>query len=127
MRVQAAMGLALALGLLGCDPARQGEDPGDLSSQTSDLPEICVDAPVVTWANFGRGFVTQHCQACHASTAADRHDAPEEITFDTEEQVWALADRILARTLGEAATMPPQGGVSDDDLYLLEVWLTCGG
>lgn len=122
-----ARALGALLWLVGCDPAEQGEDPGDAAPQTSDQPEICADAPLVTWANFGRGFITQHCQACHASTTLDRHDAPEEITFDTEEQVWALADRILARAVGEAPTMPPQGGVADDDLYLLEVWLTCGG
>jgi uncharacterized membrane protein len=115
--------LLLVLVLWGCN----SEEPSDSGSPPSDLPEICVDAPTVTWANFGAGFITQHCQACHASSTPDRHGAPESVLFDTEEQVWALADRILARAVGEAPTMPPQGGVSEDDIYLLEVWLTCGG
>jgi uncharacterized membrane protein len=97
------------------------------SEPDTDGPAICADAPVVTWDNFGAGFMTQHCQACHASTAPDRHGAPAEVVFDTEEDAWAWADRVLARAIGEGeATMPPQGGVSEDDRYLLEVWLTCG-
>jgi uncharacterized membrane protein len=111
-----------------CLAACTSEEPdGSESPPTGELPEICVDAPTVTWANFGAGFITQHCQACHATSTPDRHGAPETVIFDTEEQVWAQADRILARAVGESPTMPPQGGVSEDDLYLLEVWLNCGG
>lgn len=112
--------------LVGCtpdpvDPADTGEDPAFTG------PAICEDAPVTTWDNFGAGFLTQHCLACHASTAPDRHDAPDDVTFDTEEEAWTWSERIVARAAGEAPTMPPQGGVSADDRYLLEVWLTCGG
>lgn len=105
--------------------ACEGDEQKPGETGTADLEGICVDAPVVTYANFGAGFMTQHCQACHASTTLDRHDAPESVTFDDETSVLAWADRIIARTIGEEASMPPQGGVSEDDLYLLEVWLTC--
>ncbi len=86
---------------------------------------FCADAPVLTWDNFGDGFMTQHCQSCHASGSPSRQDAPEDITFDTEEQTLALADRILARATGDSATMPPEGGVHEDDRLKLEWWLSC--
>lgn len=125
--------------LLGCARgiAEGGEDPApvDDSATDTDTPPsddtgepvdpICVDAPVVTWNNFGEGFLVENCQACHASTAPNRHDAPESVTFDTEEDVRTWKDRILARAAGDAPTMPPMGGTSPDDRYLLEVWLTC--
>jgi uncharacterized membrane protein len=95
---------------------------GDKAADDSGL---CAGAPVVTWENFGAGFIVERCQTCHASTSPNRNDAPEEVTFDTEEQVQAWADRILARVLDDANPMPPQGGVDDDDLTLLETWLGC--
>ena len=130
--------LWLVAGLLvACNPDEDGTDdpktptgttpvdtgPGDTGIDGADF---CGEAPVSTYANFGRGFLTQHCQACHASTAPDRHDAPPNVTFDTEQEALSLTDRILARAASEEPTMPPQGGVSDDDRYRLEVWLTCG-
>ena len=106
----------LCFGLAACsgDSAATAEDSG-----------FCATAPVVTFESFGSGFVTENCQTCHASTAPDRHDAPAEVTFDDVAHCWEWADRILARASGAAPTMPPMGGTTDDDRYLLEVWLTC--
>ena len=86
---------------------------------------FCADVAVSTWDNFGAGFISGNCQSCHASTTATRHGAPDEVTFDDEEEVLAQADRILARATGEDPGMPPQGGVGDDDRYRLGVWLRC--
>lgn len=107
-------GLWIALAATGC--LADGGNSG-----------LCATAPVTTWDNFGAGFVAQSCDTCHSATTLDRHGAPPDVTFDTEEEVWEWSDRILERTTGETPTMPPQGGVSDDDRYRLEVWLTCGG
>lgn len=79
----------------------------------------------VTYETFGRGFMTQHCQPCHASTTAERNGAPAEVVFDTEDDVRTWSDRILARATGPTPDMPPRGGVSDDDRVLVEQWLTC--
>jgi uncharacterized membrane protein len=89
------------------------------------VPAICVDAPVTTWDNFGSGFTTESCQACHSSTSAARNGAPEDVTFDTEADVALHVDLMLDRATGEAPTMPPQGGVTEDDRQLLEIWLRC--
>jgi cytochrome c5 len=87
--------------------------------------ELCADAPVVTWNNFGDGFITESCQPCHASTAEARHGAPESVTFDDYDQVLEWEDRIMARVLDEDNPMPPQGGIDEDDRYKLEVWIGC--
>jgi len=100
------------------------------TDETDDgtVDAFCDGAPVTTWDNFGAGFLKENCQPCHASTVPeeDRQLAPTDVTFDTEDDVWSLAEAILLRATGEAPTMPPRGGVSDDDRYRLEVWLTCG-
>ena len=111
-----ALGLGMLLiGVLGC---AEEEDTG-----TTDTGP-CADVPLLTYANFGRGFLTEYCQGCHASTTLDRHGAPESVTFDNLGLAWEKADRILERSLG--GTMPPSGGTSEDDLTQLEWWLTCG-
>jgi len=106
--------LALDSGLATADTVDTGAAAGD----------VCADAPVTTWENFGAGFITQNCQSCHASTAAERNGAPETVTFDTEEQALAWGNQILARvTVSE--DMPPQGGLSDDQRQLVVYWLEC--
>lgn len=82
--------------------------------------------PVLAYTNFGEGFLRESCQGCHASTTLDRHDAPEDVTFDTVEQVWEQADDILRTATGDDPSMPPQGGVSADDRTRLLWWLQCG-
>ena len=119
-----------ALLLLGCTGQTEDKAPTDSNSSVDDSVPIvdsglCDEAPVVTWANFGQGFITENCQGCHASTAIDRYGAPESVTFDDLEEVWAQSDRILARSTGDSPTMPPAGGVSEDDRTRLVWWLEC--
>ncbi|MCB9761629.1 MAG: hypothetical protein H6739_17425 [Alphaproteobacteria bacterium] len=108
---------AILLGIAGCGD----KDTAD----SAEVAALCVDAPVVTWENFGAGFISRECQACHGSNAENRNGAPEEVTFDAVNEVWFRADEVIARAAGEDATMPPQGGIEADDRYKLEVWLTC--
>ncbi|MFT4976966.1 MAG: putative membrane protein [Myxococcota bacterium] len=107
------MRLTTLLLLVACS----GDDADDIA--------FCDDAPVVTYANFGDGFMTENCQTCHASETPDRNGAPESVIFDTLDDILDQSDRILDRAAAEEATMPPAGGVSEDDRYLLDVWLTC--
>lgn len=55
----------------------------------------------------------------------NRGDTPADVIFDTEADAVRLAARIEARALGEAPSMPPEGGVSDADRALLAIWLRC--
>lgn len=105
------------------DSAAPGADSATAGDDTADP---CDGAPELTWANFGEGFLLAHCQGCHAGSAPDRHDAPEQVTFDSAEQAWYWAPRILARATGDAPTMPPMGGTDADDRQRLWWWLTCG-
>ena len=56
----------------GDDSAAAGDSAGPEDSAPADdsaaIDPFCVDQPVVTWANFGAGFVLEACQGCHAST-----------------------------------------------------------
>ena len=115
------------IGLLSCasDPKQESQhEPGKPSSETGE-PTFCSDAPTVTWASWGEGFLIENCQGCHSPATAEAAQAPEGLYFADEAEVRNQASRILARATGEQPDMPPQGGVEDSDRYLLEVWLRC--
>jgi uncharacterized membrane protein len=86
--------------------------------------ETC-DGPTITWETFGHGFVTTHCQGCHASTAIDRQGAPVDIVFDTEADVIAMSTRVLDAATSETPRMPPAGGPTEEERALAAAWLGC--
>ena len=115
--------------LSGCDDGlwlSHGSDAGGgvvaKGDDTAGTP--CDTAPPVDWDSFGHGFVLTHCQGCHASTAPDRHGAPDGVAFDTEQQAYEQRARIDARVF-DTADMPPGGGVTEDELILARIWLDC--
>jgi uncharacterized membrane protein len=93
-------------------------------AETDSADSFCVDVPVLTWENFGNGLVVEHCQACHASTSTNRNGAPEDIVFDSDEDTQEHMERIYQRVVVER-TMPPQGGLLEDDLSRVEIWIRC--
>ncbi len=103
--------MTLALALLGC--------------ATEVLPPLCDDAPVVTWGNFGAGFVLERCAGCHAATAPNRYGAPEGVTFDTVDEVWSHRDAVLRTVVDDPPSMPPSTALTEDERLLVELWLTC--
>ena len=92
----------------------------------ADSAETCADAPVLTYDNFGRGFLTQNCQPCHSAETMDRHGADPSVTFDSYDDVVAEWDAIARVATGADPVMPPSGGVLDEDREKLSIWLTCG-
>ena len=101
------------------------EEPADIE-ETGVVDPDCIDAQLVTYNNFGKSFMTHSCQGCHASTAANRFEAPEDVSFDDLDAVWDQANTILAVATGPAPTMPPQGGVTELQRTKLIWWLRCG-
>jgi uncharacterized membrane protein len=120
-------GALVLIAALGCvEPSDTAEpDSTSDSGMAEDTGFACGSAPSVTWENWGRGFVTTHCQGCHASTAPDRYGATEGVHFDTVSDIRLWTDRIRIRVL-EEEDMPPAGGLSADERFLLEVFLDCG-
>ncbi len=113
--------MILLLPLLAGCPAPN--DTGSADSGGRDA--FCQDVPLVDYNNFGEGFVLANCQGCHATTTVNRYDAPENVTFDTVDQVWTWSPNILAIATGDTPAMPPRGGIEPDDRTRLEWWLRC--
>lgn len=105
-----------ALLLLGC-----GAPEDSAGGETG----ACAEAPVLMYANFGEGFLRENCQSCHAAASLDRNGAPEGVVFDTLADVVAQADAIRAAATGAEPSMPPQGGVDEQDREKLAIWLDC--
>ena len=92
------------------------------ANDTSSI--VCTSSDVPSYQEWTNGFLLSKCQPCHASTTTNRYGAPEQVTFDTYEQVDTWIESI-ARTVLEEETMPPSGGVTDEERALLELWLDC--
>jgi len=121
--------MLLLVGSLACkdkDAGPESEERTEDTATDTATEAFCSDVYAVTWNSFGQGFLFGNCNGCHAATAKNRHDAPESVTFDTVEEAWAWSSRILARATGDDPTMPPEGGVHEDDRIRLEWWLRCG-
>ena len=97
-----------------------------LLSCATNLPEqdsgACLSLP--TYEDWAQGFFKGKCQSCHASTTPNRHGAPENVIFDTypdiEPWISAIEQSVLVQE-----TMPPSGGVTEEERILLSQWLAC--
>ena len=75
------------------------------------------------YENFGAGFMTEHCQGCHAHSAGDREGAPQEVSFDDVSSILEHRDIIIDEIKEE--TMPPAGGISIEERDAALEWLNC--
>ena len=78
----------------------------------------------LNWDNFGDAFFHTWCRSCHSADAPQRFDAPEGVDFDTIDEVRAYKDRVQVRVIDEH-TMPLGGGISQDELDTLQIYLDC--
>ena len=88
----------------------------------------CPPNSILTYTNFGSGFVSEYCLGCHGADVPEsmRHGAPLTTTFDTPAEIRQHATRIYARAGDGYTTMPPAGGPSLEARALLGEWLACG-
>ena len=77
--------------------------------------------------NFGSPFIINWCRACHSVDLPPdmRQDAPDDINFDTLDEIRAWSPQIK-RTVGQSDSMPPSGGPSSTERAMLVEWLRCG-
>jgi len=132
---------AALIGLGGCGWVSHAEEPasnpraseprvevvGELVTQQSAQEVACED-PTLTWDTFGDEFVRNWCRGCHSPWLDEgrRYGAPVGVDLGEHDDVQRLAARALARATGDAPTMPPGGGPSDEERELFRVWLECG-
>jgi uncharacterized membrane protein len=80
----------------------------------SPTGSTCPTTDPPTYATFGQTFMTTYCTSCHSANSTNRHDAPNDMNFDTEADVIAHADDIDTwSAAGPNATntqMPDIGG-----------------
>ena len=107
-----------ALLLLPASLAACGSGPGDSTGSS------CPPDSTLTYANFGKAFMQDHCLACHSTTG------PESPKLDTLAQVQAAAgdvDRSAAAGPTTVNTYMPEGASVDEaERRKLGEWLACG-
>jgi len=120
MRIEPRLSFFVAALLLGggCTAA------GDTDSAAAVDP-LCEEGAAPTWQSWGKGFFVTYCNSCHAADSPNRFGATEGVSFDTYNEAVEWAPRVRARVL-ESQDMPLGGGVKEEDLYLLDVFLRCG-
>jgi len=97
--------------------------PGCRESTTEDTFTPC-GTDALTWENWADPFFTGWCNQCHAADAPNRFNAPEDAVFDTMNDVRERIDAIRFTVL-EYGSMPLGGGLSNDDLENLDLFLSC--
>jgi uncharacterized membrane protein len=124
--------LAMLLALAACGPATSSDTaatPTPTSTPTGTLADrACPTNSILTYADFGAPFMSNHCTSCHASTVTgdERRGAPAGFDFDTLAGIQSHADRIYARAADGYAEMPPAGGPAAVERLELGDWLACG-
>jgi hypothetical protein len=115
----------IALFLVALGGCAIDDEPDETEEVGQADATSCADAPTITWETFGEGFVTTHCQGCHASLSPDRRDAPDNVVFDEEADVLRMKTAILESAGTDEPTMPPTGGTSEEERLKLRIWLRC--
>ena len=114
---------ALGVALMGCG-GEEADTSAAVDSGWSGL--ACED--IYTWSTVGAPVLYTWCTPCHSSQLVgdERQGAPDGVDLETLEHARTWADRIEARALGEAPSMPPVGGPTEQELTELQAWIDCG-
>ncbi len=105
---------------------------GSSGGSTGAHVDPCEES-VLTWENFGEGFMLSWCTGCHHSALpnAQRADAPCRVNLDTHAGASAWAPLIKLRaidymTIDGLKPMPPSALIPEAELDLLREWIECG-
>ncbi len=91
------------------------------------ISQACEDS-AISWQTFADGYVRNWCRGCHSAELAGdgRHGAPVGVNFNERGDMTKHYEHIKARATGDAPTMPPAGGPSEEERALFAAWLECG-
>ena len=109
--------MLLFVGCVGCGGATEADNA---------VVDPCEELPW-NFANTGEPFVLNWCTSCHHSEILDDERLPGTagVNFDTYDDVFARLERVEARAL-ISRTMPPAGGVAEEDIARFQEWVDCG-
>lgn len=93
------------------------------SEPAPDSAECSVED--LRWANYGDIFFRDWCRSCHSANSPNRFGAPEEVNFDTLQEVRDDAAAIDASVM-DSRSMPWGGGITDAEREKLSAYLACG-
>ncbi|MEO8877123.1 MAG: hypothetical protein ABI461_16135 [Polyangiaceae bacterium] len=114
--------ICIAIGLFSSVTACQGQE----NLEDHSCPTSQATSPV-TYDNFGKDFFGTWCQSCHAADVTDRNGAPDDIFFDTRDDIWRLRGQVFSQTADSNTSMPiGPHGPSNADRKKLADWLACG-
>lgn len=103
--------------------------PLGCNSEGGDSAEAdpCERTPALSYDNFGHSLMDQQCAGCHSSLMPEgqRGGAPLGVDLDTYAGVLQWVERVEVRATGPEPTMPPGGGLSDEESAHLVEWLDC--
>jgi uncharacterized membrane protein len=113
--------LSLIFSMIGC----KGQE--ELSDHACPTPTTGTQTSAITYDNFGKDFFNTWCQSCHGASVTDRNGAPDDIFFDTRDDIWEQRVQVFAQAADSNASMPiGPHGPSDADRKKLADWLACG-
>ena len=111
-----------------------GHDDAKTASTLGPLTQaVCPPQQTLTYANFGRSFLTTYCLRCHSSSVqgAARMSAPSDHNFDTLIEIRGLAMHIDQKAgSGPVATNTSMPTIDPrptlEARKKLSEWLACG-
>ena len=91
----------------------------------TQIPVECDDR--ITYATVAEPYLRNYCTGCHATKLpmANRFGAPESVNLDTYADARQWAVRSYVRSV-HFQTMPPSGGISDNERRRFKQWALCG-
>lgn len=99
----------------------------------SPYPDItslnCPKGTLISYENFGSGFMARFCLSCHSRKipTQQRAGAPGDTNFDTSEDVQRYRALILLKTNPASKNpMPPSREIPKTQKVILSEWLDCG-
>lgn len=80
----------------------------------------------ITYTNDIKPILDNNCIRCHSSEkqGAERNGAPPDVNLDKYETVVDVAERANAKI--QSGTMPPTGGLPEEERNLFQQWLDQG-